>query len=56
MKLGDMTIKQVTKICTSHNKCNDCPFHNSSTVFGCLLKQFPLFQNLNMEVNIDAEK
>lgn len=54
MKLGDMTIKQVTKICTSH-KCNDCPFHNSSTVFGCLLQQFPLFQNLNMEVNIDAE-
>ena len=52
MKLGDMTIKQVARICTSH-KCNECPFHNSSAVFGCLLQQFPLFQNLNMEVNID---
>lgn len=55
MKLGDMTIKQAVKICTSY-KCNDCPFHNSSTVFGCLLQQFPLFQNLDMEVNINVHE
>ena len=55
MKLGDMTVKQVAEICTGH-ECNNCPFYDSGTFFGCLLLQhFPSFQNLDMEVNIDAE-
>lgn len=52
MKLGDMTFKQIANVCTNH-RCTECPFckDDASCV---LLNHTPSFQNLDMEVNIDA--
>lgn len=57
MKLGDMTLKQAVEICANHKyKCDGCPFHTNMTIINCLMLQYiPSHQDLNMEVNIDAE-
>ena len=60
MKLGDMTFKQIAEICYKHENCDGCPFHYRSHYCGysdCRLKDYdPCSQNLNMEVNTDAEE
>ena len=54
MKLGDMTFKQIAESCAFH-RCDNCPFDNADG--GCvLLDHVPSHQDLNMEVNTDAEK
>lgn len=56
MNLGDMTFKQIAEICTNH-KCRTCPFYNKMTFINCRILQYiPSQQDLNMEVNTDAEK
>lgn len=60
MKLGDMTIKQIAEIC-ANRKCAQCPFFRNPLYkdgFGLccqLLQHVPSFQDLDMEVEINAE-
>lgn len=54
MKLGDITIRQVAKICADHN-CDNCQFHYDNAGSCKLLRNIPSQQDLNMEVKVDAE-
>ena len=55
MKLGDMTFKQIAEICKSR-QCYQCPFYSGEEFSRCCLTYYdPAHQNLNMEVNTDAE-
>ena len=51
MKLGDMTIKQVSEICHKHETCKDCPLQGPTKDDDCMV----LNHCWDMEVDTDAE-
>lgn len=53
MKLGNMTFKQIAEICET-NICRECPFCKDRG--SCILLDYiPSIQDLNMEINTNAE-
>ena len=51
MKLGDMTVKQVSETCHKHGNCNDCPLQGPTEEDDCMV----LNHCWDTEVNIDPE-
>lgn len=54
MKLGDMTFKQIAKLCNKYDYCLDCPLFNDSPngITLCKLQDDPpCSQQLDLEVN-----
>ena len=52
IKLGDLKVKQVVKICNNHMACRFCPLFNYDTEQCYYDKNVPKFCNLDKEVEI----
>ena len=55
MKLADMTFKQIAEMCKGKT-CYQCPFYDQNAFSRCCLTcADPADQNLDMEVDTDAD-
>ena len=56
-KLKDLTFGECMKICKNRRNCYECPlFCNNDFRYNCYLLQFPNFNSLELETEVEVDE